>query len=66
MKKKEVGEKMHPHKEKPNSKQRKPSIKKVPPLEPNPDMKPTIVNLDDLSARLRARRKELFNRIREY
>lgn len=50
---------MRPYKE-------KPSTKKIPPLKPNPDMKPTIVNLDDLSARLKARRKELFDRIREY
>lgn len=60
--KKEVGGKMSPS----NSEQEKLSIKKIPPLNPNPDMKPTIVNLDELSARLRAKRKELFSRIHEY
>ncbi len=56
---------MSPNKKNLNSEHRKLSVK-IPPMQPNPDMKPTIVNLNNLSARLNAKRKELFSRISEY
>ena len=53
------------NKEQPNLEQKRPP-NKVPPIQPNHDMKPTTVNLNNLSARLNVKRKELFRRMWEY
>lgn len=43
-----------------------PKNRKVPPIVPNPDRKETVVNLNNLSLRLKAKREDAYRRANEY
>lgn len=45
--------------------QKEEPVKKVPPLNPNPDRKDTTVNMDNLSTRLKANRDQAIRRARD-
>lgn len=43
-----------------------PKRKKVPPIVPNPDRKETVVQINNLGLRLKAKREEAYRRAKEY